>query len=98
MKPIILLAGSVSAIIICMVFVAARAEEPKVDPVLATIQADADANKNRKDYVRGFCAGLRASAWAEAQQHGWTVAEDGLVPPSVTFPDKTTFTCRKVKP
>lgn len=98
MKTIITLIWAIFAVFAFLIYVSAKADVPKIDPVLGEIQADATANKGRKDYIKGFCDGLRAAAWAEAQQHGWSVSEDGLMPPTVAFPDKTTFTCRKVKP
>lgn len=99
MRTKLLLACSVIAIIGCMIFVNARAEDSaaKIDPVFETIKSDAYGMKGRKDYVHGFCDGIRAAAWSEATQHGWSIPIEGLVPPKITFPDKTTFTCRKGK-
>lgn len=99
MRPIILLMVAVIAIVCCMLFVSARADEPakpQPDTVLVKIQDEATKMKSHKDYVSGFCAGIRAANWEEAAQHGWSgIPEDALMPPTVAFPDKTSFDCKK---
>lgn len=73
-----------------------HAEDKKPVDILSQIQGDALKKKDNKDYVAGFCAGIRAANWEEAAQHGWAgIPADALMPPKITFPDKTVFTCKE---
>lgn len=84
---------------VCFMSLMARADPPEKDPVAQTIltkiQRDAVKMKDSPRYVAGFCAGIKAANWEEAAQHGWNgIPEDALMPPKITFPDKTEFNCR----